>query len=1094
MTQAGPVQSPSATAKNASSIAADHQLFVDLTATGTGDGRSWQNAFPKLQDALALARSLAPADSVEIWVAKGVYFPDVGAGLTNNDRNLSFQPAANVALYGGFAGGESLREQRDWLAHPTTLSGDIDGNDLVDADGVAQRVSDIRGNNSYHVVLLNRINGSVVLDGFTITSGQATGLGQVDSVLMRVGAGLSIRNSNAVVSNLRFQGNLALEASSGSGGGIYAESDSGRTDRLTLSNVEITANSARYGGGLDAYRTAVDASAVTFLDNDAEIGGAVHLNLTTDVKFRDSVFRGNSASVDGGAFYGFREYIALVNCELTGNTAANNGGAYYSDGTTLDIKIVMTNVVISGNRAGVTSGGIYREQPSYGRSNLWNTIIWNNEDSSGVGTASANHGGPGATRLTAAHSLIQGLNPSGAGNLDGTLATNNPLFKQSLDPSMAPSLGGDFHLQLNSPVIDKGDNQARINPFNPAAIPLEGNVLTDLDGTERILDGDGDTVATVDMGPYESTSFSIGGTVSGLLGEGLVLQNSGGDDLLISADGTFAFDTVVANFSRYAVTVATQPTAPQQVCTVTAGGGTVSGANVTDVQVTCTTATFTIGGTVSDLAGSGLVLQNNGGDDLPISGDGSFTFTTEIADQDSYAVTVMTQPGSPSQTCTVSNDNGTVSATHVSDVLVTCITDTYTVTPGAGSGGSLSPATPQIVASQQTIDFTITSDVGYTLADISGSCGGALSGNVFTTAPIEADCEVSATFAIATYTVTASASANGSITPSAQTIAHGAAASFTVLPDAHHHVATVTGDTCTPVQGSGDSWSAPDITSDCAVTATFAIDPPELVLTMDDGRTHARYGQVLTYIVTLDNQGNGPANTVSIAMTLPPQLDNESASWTCVGAGTGAACIAEGDGPLADSSVVIPAGRSLTWLVDVPVLADAEGDTAETTVTANDGSNEFNASDSNLLVILRDGFDVSSGESTQGDGWRVDLAQCPVDPRAEAIDDTFMRQIGVPPANAGAFDTLMVAYGSDGSGFRVERANVGEPSLIRLISIDRHGHEGSSAWAATADASLMVATAQGEAGRRVLLLEGAASPLSLELPVAIGNLRVRTPA
>src|ERR1700733_7488626 len=69
--------------------------------------------------------------------------------------------------------------------------------------------------------------------------------------------------------------------------------------------------------------------------------------------------------------------------------------------------------------------------------------------------------------------------------------------------------------------------------------------------------------------------------------------------------------------------------------------------------------TFTIGGTVSNLAGSGLVFQNNGGNNLPVTANGSFTFTTAIDSGAAYAVTVLTQPSNPAQTCTVANGNGT---------------------------------------------------------------------------------------------------------------------------------------------------------------------------------------------------------------------------------------------------------------------------------------------------------------------------------------------------------------------------------------------------------------------------------------------------
>ena len=74
------------------------------------------------------------------------------------------------------------------------------------------------------------------------------------------------------------------------------------------------------------------------------------------------------------------------------------------------------------------------------------------------------------------------------------------------------------------------------------------------------------------------------------------------------------------------------------------------------------------------LAGSGLVLRNNGGDDLAISGNGSFTFATPVPDGDMYRVTVASQPSGPVQSCSVSNGSGTVSGANVTNVQVTCVT------------------------------------------------------------------------------------------------------------------------------------------------------------------------------------------------------------------------------------------------------------------------------------------------------------------------------------------------------------------------------------------------------------------------------------
>jgi hypothetical protein len=84
---------------------------------------------------------------------------------------------------------------------------------------------------------------------------------------------------------------------------------------------------------------------------------------------------------------------------------------------------------------------------------------------------------------------------------------------------------------------------------------------------------------------------------------------------------------------------------------------------------------YTIGGHVSGLAGSGLVLQQNGGDDLAIGADGEFTFATPLEDGASYAVTVFAQPGDPAQTCTVENGSGTIDGANVDDIAVSCTSD-----------------------------------------------------------------------------------------------------------------------------------------------------------------------------------------------------------------------------------------------------------------------------------------------------------------------------------------------------------------------------------------------------------------------------------
>lgn len=173
-----------------------------------------------------------------------------------------------------------------------------------------------------------------------------------------------------------------------------------------------------------------------------------------------------------------------------------------------------------------------------------------------------------------------------------------------------------------------------------------------------------------------TNSYAVGGAVSGLAGAGLVLENNAADDLSIVHTGTFAFATPIASGKPYAVTVKTQPTVPGQTCTSAAASGTITNAAITTVAIACTTNTYTVGGTVSGLVGTGLVLQDNAGDDLTISGNGGFKFATPVASGRTYAVTVKTQPGNPLQSCTVGGGSGAVTSANIGNVAVACTVPT----------------------------------------------------------------------------------------------------------------------------------------------------------------------------------------------------------------------------------------------------------------------------------------------------------------------------------------------------------------------------------------------------------------------------------
>ena len=182
-------------------------------------------------------------------------------------------------------------------------------------------------------------------------------------------------------------------------------------------------------------------------------------------------------------------------------------------------------------------------------------------------------------------------------------------------------------------------------------------------------------------------TYSVGGSTSGLSGT-VVLRDNGGDDLSVTANGSFAFATKLASGAAYNVTVKTNPSG--QTCSVANGTGTIAAADVTNVAVSCTSSpTYSVGGSTSGLSGT-VVLRDNGGDDLSVTANGSFAFATKLASGAAYNVTVKTNPSG--QTCSVANGTGTIAAADVTNVAVSC-----TSSPTYSVGGSTSGLSGTVV-------------------------------------------------------------------------------------------------------------------------------------------------------------------------------------------------------------------------------------------------------------------------------------------------------------------------------------------------------------------------------------------------------------
>ncbi len=357
-------------------------------------------------------------------------------------------------------------------------------------------------------------------------------------------------------------------------------------------------------------------------------------------------------------------------------------------------------------------------------------------------------------------------------------------------------------------------------------------------------------------------TYTIGGTITGLTASGLTLEDNGGDALTVAANATsFQFTESVAAGGAYDVTVTTQPTG--LTCSVSQGTGSNLRANAGTAQVTCDTSSFTISGTISGLTAGGLVLQNNGGDNLAVSSDSSsFSFATPVAYGGAYDVTVLNQP--TGQTCTVSSESGSATQT-VNDVSVSCVTNpTYTVVPSAGANGTILPSTPQTVNPGGSITFTAVPDTGFAVDQwlVNGSAA-QTGGSVYSLTNVSTNDTVQVTFAQATLSLSLSSLAlsvddttlNTSLTgtPRQITVTNAgsiAATDLVVSPSGALPSGTTLATTCGATLAASDSCTititpGSVATSDCG--SGTALTPDAVSVSADDATTSQADVSVLSF-------------------------------------------------------------------------------------------------------------------------------------------------------------------------------------------------------------------------------------------------------
>jgi hypothetical protein len=334
----------------------------------------------------------------------------------------------------------------------------------------------------------------------------------------------------------------------------------------------------------------------------------------------------------------------------------------------------------------------------------------------------------------------------------------------------------------------------------------------------------------------EVNIYSIGGTISGLNSSGLVLANGANTLSPSSGSNTFTFSSKKAAGNSYSVTVQSNPAG--QICTVSNGSGTVGSQSITNVAISCSNTPGVLGGTISGLTTSGLVLKNGSNELTVTSGSSTFQFNSTVADGATYSVTVKTQP--TGKTCTVSSGTGTMVSAGITNVQVTCSANSYSVSGSISglvtSGLKLKNGSEVVTVSSGATTFVLSNPVayggsyavvvdnqptGYTCSTSSAS--GAMGAQNITSVQISC--------ALVSYTlggtITGLASNGLSISNGAETIAIDAnATSFTfvnkVAYGGTYSVSIATqpsnGYTCTITNGSGSAGA--DNISDVSINCT----------------------------------------------------------------------------------------------------------------------------------------------------------------------------------------------------------------------------------------------------------------------------------
>lgn len=515
---------------------------------------------------------------------------------------------------------------------------------------------------------------------------------------------------------------IQLVACGGGGGG--GESSSGAsTDQTVLPSQEADPSADATTANASTTARAVRSSSFT-------IGGTViGLRSGSSLKLADNskdslLIAANGAFKFANSVARNGSYLVTVLAQPTGQicTVSNGSGSgVVANITNVTVTCSTTTYSIAGNVAGLTSGQ--------------SVTLLNNGANSQIISANGAYTLSVPVAYNSSYSVTVGQQPTGQicsvsnGSGSGVVANVNQVNVTCSTTAYTIS-GAASGLAAGQQVtlLNNGADPQIVSEntsFNFATpIAYNGSYSVTI-GTQpagqscSVSNGAGSGVVanvnTVNV-TCSSLNYNVTGSVTGLnTGQQVTLLNSGSDPVTVTSNSIFAFSAPVVYNGSYAVTVGTQPIG--QTCTVSNGAGSGVVANVVNVSVSCSNLTYTIAGSVAGLnAGQQVTLVNNGSNAKTMTANGTYTFSTPVAYNSSYAVTISTQP--VGQVCSVSNGTGTGVVANVANANVNCSTNTYTVAgsvKGLASGAQVTllnnGANPQTVTSNA--GFTFTTPVAY---------------------------------------------------------------------------------------------------------------------------------------------------------------------------------------------------------------------------------------------------------------------------------------------------------------------------------------------------------------------------------------------